>query len=144
MKVKPTGATTVEDYLAQIDEPRRSDIEKLHSLISKTVPKLQPGVQSGMIGYGTYHYKYESGREGDAPIVGLASNKQYISVYVCGVKDGQYIAERRKGELPKASVGKSCIRFKRLDDIDPKALQSIIKEGAQAIIATVKAKGAVA
>lgn len=142
MKLKPTGAQTVEDYLAQIDEPRRSDVEKLHTLISKAVPKLKPGVQGAMIGYGTYHYKYATGREGDAPVIALASNKQYISVYVCGVKDGEYVAERRKSELPKASIGKSCIRFKRVEDIDAKALVSIIKEGAQAVAAMYKTAGA--
>jgi hypothetical protein len=53
MRLKPTGAQTVDDYLAQIDEPRRSDVQKLHTLISKAVPALKAGIQSGGIGYGT-------------------------------------------------------------------------------------------
>jgi hypothetical protein len=93
-----------------------------------------------MIGYGSYHYKYASGREGDWPVISLASRKNYISVYVCGAEGGEYVAERRKEELPKASVGKSCIRFKRVSDIDLKALESIIKEGARMIAKTDKAK----
>ena len=129
--IKPTKATTPEDYIAQIDEPRRSEISKLHGLISKAIPSEKPSIQAGMIGYGTYHYKYASGREGDWPIIALASQKNYISVYVCGASDGEYTAERRKSELPKASVGKSCIRFKKLDDVDLKVLVSIVKEGVK-------------
>lgn len=131
--IKPTSASTPEDYIAQIEEPRRTAIATLHSLIVKAIPSQKPSIQAGMIGYGTYHYKYASGREGDWPIVALASQKSYISVYVCASQDGQYCAERRKSELPKASIGKSCIRFKRLEDIDLKVLISIVKEGVQAM-----------
>ncbi len=131
--LKPKDAATVDDYINQIDEPRKSEIQALHGLIRKAVPKLEPHMALGMIGYGTYHYKYASGREGDMPIVALASQKQYISVYVCASAEGVYVAERRKAELPKASVGKSCIRFKRLQDIDQKTLVSIIKEGARVL-----------
>lgn len=137
--IKPTQAATPEDYIAQIDEPRRSAIARLHGLILKTVPALKPAMQAGMIGYGTYHYKYASGREGDWPIIALASQKNYISVYVCASIDGQYCAERRKSELPKASIGKSCIRFKKLEDVDLKVLMSIVKEGARAMKQNAKA-----
>lgn len=136
---KPVGATTLSGYMAQIEEPRRSEIKALHAMISKALPKLKPGIVAGMIGYGTYHYKYASGREGDWPIVALASQKNYISVYVCGAKDGVYTAERRKAELgKKVSVGKSCIRFKRLEDVEMKALESVVKEGARDMAAYVK------
>ncbi len=75
---KPVGATTLSEYFRQIEEPRRSEVKKLHEAISKAVPKLKPGIHTGMIGYGTYHYKYASGREGDWPVVALASQKNYI------------------------------------------------------------------
>lgn len=84
-----------------------------------------------MIGYEMYHYKYASGREGDWPIIALASQKNYISVYVCGVKKGKYVAELHKKDFPKASIGRSCIRFKKLEDIDLKTLGEVIKEGAK-------------
>lgn len=128
--LKPAAAATPEAYIEQIDEPRRSDIAALHSLIRSAVPHLEPAMASGMIGYGSYRYKYASGREGEWPVIGLASNKQYISVYVMATENGEYIAEKHKAELPKANVGKSCIRFKRLADIDTAALQRIIKLGA--------------
>jgi hypothetical protein len=132
---KPVGARTVPEYLAQIEQPRRADVEALDALIRKAVPKLEPAIVSGMIGYGSYHYKYASGRQGDCAVIGLASQKSYISVYVMGVVDGKYVAERSRPLFPKASIGKCCIRFKRLADIDRKALARVVKEGARAISA---------
>lgn len=122
--LKPKSAATPEEYIEQIEEPRRTDIRALHSMITKAVPKLTPSIQYGMLGYGTYHYKYDSGREGDAPIVALASQASYISVYIGG-------AEKHKAELPKANFGKGCIRFKKLSDIDLKALEKLVKLGAR-------------
>lgn len=131
--LKPTTAATPEDYIAQIDEPRRSDIQQLHQLIRQTVPDLKPFIIAGMIGYGPYHYKYASGREGDTAIISLASQKNYISLYVCATADGQYVAESYKEKLPKANIGKSCIRFKQLADIEVKVLKEVLKKGAAAM-----------
>jgi hypothetical protein len=133
MANKPTGARTVAEYISQINEPRKSDIKALHTIIRKAVPDLKPAMQAGMIGYGIHHFKYASGRECDWPIIALASQKNYISVYVCASQNGQYIAEKHKNELPKASIGKSCIRFKRISDIDLGALERIIRTGVQAM-----------
>lgn len=128
---KPTKARTVAEYIALINEPRRSDIKQLHAFIQKSVPKLKSFLLGGMIGYGPFHYKYPSGREGDWARISLASQKNYISVYVCDVKNGKYVAESSKHLLPKASIGKSCIRFKKIDDIDLPNLKKVIIEGAR-------------
>src|SRR5689334_24429947 len=125
--IKPGKAATPDDYIAQIDEPRRSAIKNIHAMITKAVPKLKPSIQYGMIGYGSYHYKYDSGREGDAPIVALASQKGYISIYGCGAE-----IESCKREMPKANFGKGCIRFKKFEDIDLKALEKIVKAAVTA------------
>lgn len=124
---KSTSAANPQEYIESIPEPRRQDVEKIHTLIQKTVPSLTPHILSGMIGYGTYHYRYASGREGDWSLICLASQKNYLSVYICCVQDGQYLAEGYKDKLPKASIGKSCIRFKSLSDIDLSTLTEIIK-----------------
>jgi hypothetical protein len=125
---KPTSALTPEDYIASIPEPRRSEFEKIHVLIRKTVPNLRPHILSGMIGYGTYHFRYSSGKEGDWSLIALASQKHYISIYICSIENGHYIAESYKDKLPKASIGKSCIRIKSLDDIDLSVLTELIKK----------------
>jgi hypothetical protein len=127
---KVTDAKNPQEYIAKIDEPRKSEIQKLHDLIREYAPKLEPFMISGMIGYGKYHYKYPSGREGDWCTIALASQKNYISVYVCVMNGEQYLAERYKSELPKASIGKSCIRFKKTVDIDLEILKEIIKKSA--------------
>ena len=125
---KPTAAKTPEEYIDLISEPRRSEIQKIDAFIRKTVPDLQPFIVSGMIGYGPYRYKTASGREGDWAVVLLASQKNYISIYACGVVDGKYVAERYGEALPKANIGKSCIRIKKASDIDYDVLKSILLE----------------
>jgi hypothetical protein len=129
---KPTVAKTPAEYIKMIDEPRRSEIKTLDALIRKAVPKLKRHIISGVIGYGKYHYKYSSGREGDWFIVGLGSRKQYISLYLSAcTEEGEYVAEKLRKKLPKANIGKSCIRFKKIEDIDLNILESAIKETAR-------------
>jgi hypothetical protein len=128
---KTTDAKTPEEYIAKIDEPRRAQIQMLHDMIRKTIPEQKPYIISGMIGYGTFHYKTKSGREGDWCKIALASQKNYISVYVCASDGRQYVAEKYKDAFPKASIGRSCIRFKRPDDIDIEVLKKVIREGVE-------------
>jgi hypothetical protein len=73
---------TPDDYIESLEEPRRGDVRALHELIRATAPDLEPHVASGMLGYAPFHYRYASGREGDASLIALASRKQYISLYV--------------------------------------------------------------
>lgn len=77
--------------------------------------------------------RYASGREGDWAILGLASNKQAISLYVSAGDGKRYLAETYADRLGKANVGKSCIRFKRLDDLDRSALVELIGEAVEAM-----------
>jgi hypothetical protein len=127
---KTTTATTPDEYIEALDEPRRSDVRRLHGLIRRTAPDLEPHIASGMLAYGTYHYRYASGREGDWFPIGLASQKRYISLYVNAAADGQYLAESYRDRLPKADIGRSCVRIRKLADVDLAALESLIKAGA--------------
>jgi hypothetical protein len=128
---KPTTAKSVAEYFRLIDEPRRSEMKKIHAFILKTVPNLKPFLISGMIGYGKFHYKSQSGREGDWAILALGSQKNYISVYVCAVNAKGYIAEQHRKDFPKANIGRSCIRFSKLADIDLPVLGKVLKEAAK-------------
>ncbi len=128
---KKSKAQTRTDYIGSLPEQRKADIKKLDALIRKTVPKLKPFFLINMLAYGPFHYKSKSGREGDWCVIGLGNQKNYISLYVC-VSDGkQYLAEKFKKELPKASIGRSCIRFKKLEDLDLKVIQKILKEAGK-------------
>ena len=84
-----------------------------------------------MLGYGRFHYRYASGREGDASLVALSSRKQYISLYVLCADERGYLAERYAERLPKASIGKSCVRFKRVSDLDADALRELLTEAGR-------------
>ena len=127
-----SDAKTPEEYITRVDEKRRRDIQRLHDLIREVAPELEPTMEFGMLGYGKFHYKYASGREGDWMKIGLANNKQYISLYCCSADENGYVAERYRERLPKANIGKSCVRFKRLSDLDEGALEELIREAAAA------------
>lgn len=120
---------TPAEYLAAVDDSRRADITALDLLIRK-ISKLEPYIQSGILAYGPYHYKYASGREGDWFRIGISSNKNYISLYICGDENGS-VAERYRDALPKANIGRSCVRFKRLADLDAETLQKMLRDAAR-------------
>jgi hypothetical protein len=122
------AAAAQEAHIDRLPEPRRVDVRRLHELIRATVPGLEPTMDARMLGYGPYHYRYASGREGDGVQVGLASNKHDISLYVVAADESGYLAERYAERLGKASCGRSCIRFKRLDDIDLDVVRQLLRE----------------
>jgi hypothetical protein len=126
-----SDAKTPEEYIAGVDEHRRDDIQQLHDFIREIAPELEPTMGFGILGYGRFHYKYASGREGEWMKIGIASNKRYISFYCCSADEQGYVAERYRERLPKASIGKSCVRFKRLSDLDLEVLGSLIRETAK-------------
>jgi hypothetical protein len=82
-----------------------------------------------MLGYGLMPYRPRSGRETTAwPLIALAAQKRHLSLYVCAVVDGQYLAESRAAQLGKVSCGKSCIRFTSLDQVDTVALDRLVRD----------------
>ncbi|MGH2674235.1 MAG: hypothetical protein ACRDH1_02290 [Actinomycetota bacterium] len=68
---------TPEEYPDRLDEPSRSELRELHDLIRRTVPEFEPYLESGMIGYGRFHYRYPTGREGNWFRIGLASRRSF-------------------------------------------------------------------
>ncbi|MFA6426891.1 MAG: DUF1801 domain-containing protein [Candidatus Magasanikbacteria bacterium] len=128
---KPIKAKNVKEYLASIPEERKETILFLHDFIQKVSPKLKSHFAYNMLGYGSFAYKNYKRDVIEWPIVALASQKNYMSVYVCAVEDGEYLAEKYKDKLGKVSVGKSCIRFKKLDDLHLGALKKILQKSAK-------------
>jgi hypothetical protein len=127
----PSSVTTPAHYIAQVPAARRAAIQTLHDAIVAAVPDLAPIIVYGMLGYGPYHYRYESGREGDGAIVCLANQKNYISLYVCACDKDGYVAEKNRERLGKVSVGRSCIRFKKLEDLNLKVALELVKKAAK-------------
>lgn len=128
---KPVKAKNIKEYLAEIPKERKEIILFIHNFIKKSAPKLKPHLAYNMLGYGSFPYKNYKKKMIDWPIVALANQKNYVSVYVCAITDGKYIAEKYKKDLGKVSVGKSCIKFKKLEDIHLPTLKKVIKEAAK-------------
>lgn len=131
-KTVPAGLK-VSDYLDQIEDlKRQSDCRELHDMMLDIVgenPKIWGSkLSSGIVGFGEYHYKYESGREGDALRLGFASRAQNISIYIM---PGYQDFSEQLARLGKHKIGKACLYIKRLSDIDKAVLREIMVEGVR-------------
>lgn len=124
---KKTKADSVQTYLKAVPKERQEAIKFLHTFIQKSAPKLKPHFAYNMLGYGSFKYTNYQKKVIDWPVIALANQKNYISVYVCAVDGGKYIAESHKKELGKVSVGKSCIRFKKVEDVNLPVLKKVIQ-----------------
>lgn len=117
-----------ERWIAAVDDVRRNDVQQLHDLVREVAPDLEPTTRFGMLGYGPIRYRYASGREGEWVKIGIAVNAKSISLHCCAADDEGYVAERFRDRLPKADIGRSCVRFKRLDDLEDEALRDLLRE----------------
>jgi len=122
-KTKPSAASAAEFLAGVTDERRRTDAQALCALMAEATGA--PPVMWGgsIVGFGTYHYRYASGREGDWPPVGLAPRKQALTVYLAEGfnRHGELLAR-----LGPVTTGKGCLYIKRLDAVDESALRELI------------------
>ena len=125
LKTKLNDAS-VEDFLNKVeDDQKRKDCFEIVEMM-KQVTKEEPKMWGpAIIGFGSYHYKHESGREGDMMQIGFSPRKQNITLYV-GL-GGETESPLLK-KLGKYTTGKGCLYIKRLADVDRKALQELIKD----------------
>ena len=129
----PKKPTTPDELLASLPADRREAMTTLHRAIRKAAPKLAPFVTSGMgpspiIGYGKYHYKSASGREGDWFLIGLVAGKNQYSLHLCVGDKGGYLVEKNAAKLGKVKVGRSCINFNKLEDLDLGVAMTLVKK----------------
>ena len=110
------------------------ELRKLDKLIREEAHDLKPKMFQNMgggsaLGYGMMPYQSSAMKEpGEWPLVALAAQKNYMAFYVCAVIDGQYVAEVNKNKLGKVNIGKSCIRFKKFDDLNLETIKEILKD----------------
>ena len=128
---KKTKAKTVAEYLAAVPKERKEMVLFLHDFIRKSAPKLKPHFAYNMLGYGSFPYRNYKHEPITWPVISLANQKNYVSIYVCSVTSGKYLAEKYKKELGKVTVGKSCISFKKLEDVNLPMLKKVIKAAAK-------------
>jgi len=124
--------STVSEFLAALPDDRRATVTAVHQAIRKAVPKLKPfvtaGMGVGMIGYGKYRYRSASGREGDWFVIGLAAGKAYYSLHICSASAEGYSVERNARKLGKVKTGRSCINFKKLEDLNLDAAMELVRQ----------------
>jgi hypothetical protein len=125
---KSVKATTVQEYLDSVSPDRKELVFFVHDFIQKTVPSLKPHFAANMLGYGSFPYRNYKNEQIEWPVISLANQKNYISVYVCAVDGKEYVAEKYKDKLGKVSVGKSCIRFKKIEDLNLDTFKAVLKQ----------------
>ncbi|KFC22746.1 DUF1801 domain-containing protein [Epilithonimonas lactis] len=122
---------SVDNYINNItDEKRQNDVRELVKIFEATSgfpPKMWG---EAIIGFGSYHYKYESGHEGDAPLAGLSNRVAQISLYVYQDIDDK---ENLFSQLGKVKTAKACIYTKKLEDINIDVLKKIITNSTKTI-----------
>ncbi len=136
-----TVQAQIKQHIASQLEPKRGEMQALHLLARKALPKCKlwffdgkndegKVVANPTIGYGAYTITYANGTSREFFQVGLSGNKSGISVHVLGIKDKTYLAKTFGKKLGKASVSGYCIKFKSLKDINVDVLEAAIRYGA--------------
>ncbi|MAM69660.1 MAG: hypothetical protein CMP91_00760 [Gammaproteobacteria bacterium] len=125
-KTRPGHTTDVKKYLASLDNAkRRSDAEAVLELMQEITGQDACMWGASMIGFGSYHYKYDSGREGDWFVTGLAPRKQQLVVYIMsGLEKYPQLLEK----LGRFKTGKSCLYISKLEDINVRVLGQLIRK----------------
>ena len=95
---KPVKAKSIKEYFAMLPAERRDSMKFLHTFIQKAAPSLKSNFIYNMPGYGSFPCRNAKKEMIDWPIIALASQKNYISLYICAVDNGEYIAEKNKKE----------------------------------------------
>jgi len=122
-KTKPTKASVAAFINSIEDKQKRRDVRKVAAMMRAATGSRARMWGANIVGFGEYHYKYASGREGDFMITGFSPRKQALTVYVI---PGFKHFESLMGKLGKYKTGKSCLYIKKLPDVDEKILERLI------------------
>ena len=127
-KTKASKAS-VTDFINSIDDKQmRADTRKVAAMMRRATGKRAKMWGSSIVGYGTYHYQYASGREGDFMITGFSPRKQALTVYIM---PGFSPFDTLMAKLGKYTTGKSCLYIKRLSDVDEAVLERLIDRSVE-------------
>ena len=132
-KTKPTGVSVTE-FLAQVEDPqKRADSKVLMEMMTRITGKKPKMWGPSIVGFGTYHYKYASGHEGDTCIAGFSPRKAELTIYL-------YPDDELLAKLGKHRMGKSCLYVKRLDQVDLAVLEQLVRHSVDWVRATYPTK----
>ncbi|MFN7115701.1 MAG: DUF1801 domain-containing protein [Saprospiraceae bacterium] len=130
LKTKPNDLNVNAFLDAIADEKRRADCYKMVEIMEEVIQEAPRMWGPSIVGFGEYHYKYASGREGDWFITGFAPRKNDLTLYIMGgLKRQQALLE----QLGKHKTGKSCLYIKKLDDVNIEVLKQMLVQGAEAV-----------
>jgi hypothetical protein len=133
LKTKQTNQSVREFLDGITDEQRRRDCLVVLELM-KEATRAEPKMWGeSIVGFGSYHYKYESGREGDWFLTGFSPRKQNLTLYVMAGFERYDVLLKRLG---KHKTGKSCLYVNRLDDVDLATLKELIKRSVEHVAKT--------
>jgi hypothetical protein len=132
-KTKPTSISVTAFINAIADQTKRADAKAIVKLMQKATGEKPRMWGPSIIGFGSYHYTYESGREGDMPIVGFSPRKAAIVFYL-GLGAGG--SEKLLAKLGKHTTGKGCLYIKKLADVDQEVLEGLVVK----CVATMRSK----
>ena len=129
---------SVTKFLGSVkDAARREDAKKVLALMKDVTGQKPEMWGDSIVGFGTYRYKYESGREGEWPITGFSPRKANLTLYIMS---GFSKCQELLGKLGKHKTGKSCLYINRLDDVDLKVLRRLIRESVAHVKKSEKAQ----
>jgi hypothetical protein len=129
-KTKPTDAS-VQQYLSAIEnETRRRDCQALAQLMTKVTEQQPKMWGTSIVGFGSYHYKYASGREGDSCLTGFSSRKSDLTIYLASGFPKQ---QELLAQLGKHKVGKACLYLRTLADVDLQVLEQLLISSVEAL-----------
>lgn len=128
LKTKP-GEGSVTAFINSVENEKRREDAFVMLDIMKGITKEEPKLWGpSIVGFGSYHYKYESGREGDWFLTGFSPRKANLTVYVMSGFEKHKTLMKRLG---KYKTGSSCLYIKKLEDVDMKVLKELIKKSVQ-------------
>ena len=136
------STTRPDDHIASLPEGTRQDLRLIDSVISEAMPgvsrtlwegKFWGGSDQTIIGYGAFAYRNSSGKEVEWFMVGLAAQKDHLSVYVNAVSDDGYLLHAYADRLGRVKVGSAVVSFKRASDVDLDGLRELVSLAAEQI-----------
>jgi hypothetical protein len=138
-------ADSLDTYLA-FDPDRSADLNDLHALMRKAAPALkrhfhagtptgEAGMRMTMIGYGQFRYAIKSGKSAVWPVIGVALQKNYISVYVAVTRNGKPLVPFYAGKLGELRMGGNNFSFERFADLKAPVVASLVAEAAAIFVA---------
>ncbi len=128
-KTQPTDAS-VEEFLNQVESPKkRTDSFRIKEIMEEITGEKAVMWGPSIVGFGQYHYKYGSGREGDFFNVGFSPRKASISIYLLGCMEGEF--DSLLNQLGKYKKSVSCLYINKLEDIDESVFRKLIHESYQ-------------